>query len=150
MFAGEHTEIQHAWMDTAIKSGVRAAAEIHLDEDWTKKRGVKYNRTPVKIGQPRYEYFESIFMPLDEGGKGRQGRRQRGEGGGAVCVEGQAEGEVPQGEVQQPALLRGNAGEGEKIKVAISQNCVTAYQLYSEKRGTCMHVESFPLMPIYL
>ena len=49
VFAGEHTEIQHAWMDTAIKSGVRAAAEIHLDEDWTKKRGVKYNRTPVKI-----------------------------------------------------------------------------------------------------
>ncbi len=47
-FAGEHTEMVHAWMDTAIKSGVRAAAEIHLDTDWSLERGFKYNKKPVK------------------------------------------------------------------------------------------------------
>ena len=27
-FAGEHTDSPHAWIDTAIKSGVRAAKEV--------------------------------------------------------------------------------------------------------------------------
>jgi len=44
VFAGEHTEFPHAWMDTAIKSGIRAAAEIHLDKDYTFQRGVRYNK----------------------------------------------------------------------------------------------------------
>ncbi len=46
-FAGEHTEFPHSWMDVAIKSGVRAAAELHLNDDWTLKRGVRYNRRPM-------------------------------------------------------------------------------------------------------
>lgn len=45
-FAGEHTDFPHAWMDAAIKSAIRAAAEIHMDEDWTLKRGFVYNQTP--------------------------------------------------------------------------------------------------------
>ena len=28
MFAGEHTMSPHAWIDTAMKSGVRAAVEV--------------------------------------------------------------------------------------------------------------------------
>ncbi len=47
LFAGEHTEFPHAWMDGAIRSGVRAAAELHLDVDWTELRGVAYNRRPL-------------------------------------------------------------------------------------------------------
>ena len=35
-FAGEHTEAPHGWIDTAIKSGVRAAAEIHLGQDYSR------------------------------------------------------------------------------------------------------------------
>ncbi|TRY75662.1 hypothetical protein TCAL_01274 [Tigriopus californicus] len=35
-FAGEHTEVPHGWMDTSIKSGIRAATEIHLQQDWAK------------------------------------------------------------------------------------------------------------------
>ncbi|KAM4650660.1 L-amino-acid oxidase-like [Discoglossus pictus] len=30
-FAGEHTSIPHGWIDTAIKSGLRAARDIHRD-----------------------------------------------------------------------------------------------------------------------
>ena len=48
LFAGEHTEFPHAWMDGAIRSGVRAAAELHLDLDWTERRGVRYNREPLR------------------------------------------------------------------------------------------------------
>jgi hypothetical protein len=33
-FAGEHTDNVHGFMDTAIRSGVRAAAEVHLGADW--------------------------------------------------------------------------------------------------------------------
>ena len=40
-FAGEHTESPHGWMDTAIKSGVRAAAEIHLDQDYSQSHPSK-------------------------------------------------------------------------------------------------------------
>ena len=40
-FAGDHTEIIHGVMDSAIKSGIRAAIEIHNDEDWTEL----YSRT---------------------------------------------------------------------------------------------------------
>ena len=56
-FAGEHTDFPHAWMDTAIKSGARAASELHLDEDWTQNRGYIYNKkmkvTPI-MGRQRY------------------------------------------------------------------------------------------------
>ncbi len=47
VFAGEATEMVHAWIDTAIKSGVRAAEELHSGTDWTLNRGVKYNEKQV-------------------------------------------------------------------------------------------------------
>ncbi len=28
-FAGEHTDVPHGWMDTSLRSGVRAAREVH-------------------------------------------------------------------------------------------------------------------------
>ena len=43
-FAGEHTDIEHGWMDAAIKSGVRASVEMHFKSDWTEKRGYRYNK----------------------------------------------------------------------------------------------------------
>ncbi len=43
-FAGEHTDAPHGWIDTAIKSGVRAAAELHTGKDFTRYRGIVYNQ----------------------------------------------------------------------------------------------------------
>jgi len=37
-FAGEHTATPHGWIDTAIHTGVRAAAEVHLGNDWWETR----------------------------------------------------------------------------------------------------------------
>ena len=44
IFAGEHTDLPHAWIDTSIKTGIRAAAEVFEDSDWTERRGYKYNK----------------------------------------------------------------------------------------------------------
>lgn len=42
-FAGEHTAHPHAWIDSAMKSGIKAAADIHrdagVDHDLNKKTG---------------------------------------------------------------------------------------------------------------
>jgi L-amino-acid oxidase len=35
-FAGEHTEDPHGWIDTAARTGVRVATEIHLGTNWEK------------------------------------------------------------------------------------------------------------------
>ena len=45
-FAGEHTELTHAWIDTAAKSGIRAAAEVHCDDDFSEK-------PPPPLNQPQ-------------------------------------------------------------------------------------------------
>lgn len=37
-FAGEHTATPHGWIDTSIHTGVRAAAEVHLGNDWWETR----------------------------------------------------------------------------------------------------------------
>ncbi len=76
MFAGEHTEFPHAWMDGAIRSGVRAAAELHLNADWTERRGVQYNKRPLRprrvanalgvrmaAAERRRHHPNSLFVP---------------------------------------------------------------------------------------
>ena len=53
-FAGEHADYPHAWMDSSIKSGIRAAAEVHLQKDYSLVRGVVYNKnTQSKGGKKR-------------------------------------------------------------------------------------------------
>ncbi len=46
VFAGEHTDFPHGWIDTAVRSGVRAAVEVHQAVDMTLLRGHKYNQCP--------------------------------------------------------------------------------------------------------
>lgn len=45
-FAGEHTCLPHAWIDTAIKSGLRAARNIQAAVDKEAKEGSRFSPTP--------------------------------------------------------------------------------------------------------
>ena len=66
LFAGEHTHYPHAWLDTAIKTALRAAAELHEGSDWTEKTGYKYNKTPRKKPLPKADVDGH-----DEGGEAK-------------------------------------------------------------------------------
>jgi hypothetical protein len=55
-------------MDTAIKTGIRAAAEIHLDKDWTTSTGFRYNKSERKARPANRRKDGSGELPIRQAG----------------------------------------------------------------------------------